>query len=78
MKVLQSELEALIASSPKKSILNLTLDVVTVAYAPEGGVITVDQLVYVKFGESMKEMNQGDAAMEVTLPIMFLDVKHNV
>jgi len=78
LKVRQSELEALTASSPKKSILNLTLDVVTIAYAPEDGVITTDQLVHVKFSENMKELNQGDAAMEVTLPIMFLEVKYNV
>lgn len=78
LRVLQSELEALIAASPRKSILGLVLDEVTIAYAPEDGIPTVDQLVHVKFTESMKEMSQGDGSMEVTLPIMFIDLKHNV
>lgn len=78
IKVLQSELEAFIRSSPAKSILDLTLDTLTVAYAPVGGLPTVDQLVNVKFMESFKEMNQSDSHMEVTLPIMFLDLKHDI
>ena len=76
--VLQSELEAFIKSSKKKSILDITLDTLTWSYAPTDGEIVTDQLRYIKFMESMKELKQGDPFMEVTLPIMFIDLKHQI
>lgn len=76
--VLQSELEALIRDSGAKSILGVTLDTVTVSYAPSDGEVVTDQLRHVKFTESMKELKQGDGFMEVTLPIMFLELKHQI
>lgn len=78
LTLLQSELEAFIKSSTKKSILSLTLDTLTCAYAPTDGTIVTDQLRHVKFMESMKEFKQGDGFMEITLPIMFLDLKHQI
>ena len=78
LTVLQSELEAFIKSSNGKSILNLKLDNVTISYAPTDGQIVTDQLRIVKFMDSMKEMKQGDAYMEITLPIMFLDLKQQI
>ncbi len=76
--VSQSELEAFIKSSGNKSILSITLDSLTCSYAPSDGVLVTDQLKHIKFMESMKELKQGDAFMEVTIPIMFLDLKHQI
>lgn len=78
IKVLQSELRAFLKSSGTNSILDLTLDNITITYAPTGGIPVTDQLQHVKFLEEMQEMNQGDGNMEVTLPIMFLDVKYDI
>ena len=78
--ILQSELEALIKSSPQKSLLNVKLETITIAYAPKDGpgVITVDQIKKAEFTESMKDIKQGDGNMEIALPIMFLRLKQNI
>ncbi len=78
LTVLQSELEAFIKSSKNKSILSITLDTLTCSYAPKDGELVTDQLKHIKFMESMKEIKQGDAFMEVTIPIMFLDLKQQI
>ncbi len=80
LTLLQSELEAFIKSSSTKSILDLTLDVVTASYLPKDvGPIVTDQLLHVRFMESMKEMKQGDGSMAaITIPIMFLRLKHQI
>ncbi len=78
LTVLQSELEAFIKSSAGKSILSITLDTLTCSYAPANGELVTDQLKHIKFMESMKELKQGDAFMEVTIPIMFLDLKQQI
>ena len=78
LTVLQSELEAFIKSSGKKSILNITLETLTISYAPLDGALVTDQLRQIKFTESFKEMKQDDGFMEITLPIMFLDLKHQI
>lgn len=77
--LLQSELEALIKASPTGSILDLKLDNITISYAENGqaNVIT-DQLIEVQFTESPKSIKQGDAYMTITLPIIFLRVKHQI
>lgn len=78
IKVLQSELEAFIRVAPDGDITNLVLDNITFSYAPEDGIPTTDQMVGVEFTESMKELNQGDGFQEISLPVMFLDLKHNI
>lgn len=70
----QSEIEAMIASSPKKDILSLRFDVV-VSYVPEdGGIMVTDILKSVEFLDLKKGMKQGDKNMLVELPIIFLKV----
>ena len=76
--ILQSELEAFIKSSENKSILSITLDTLTVSYAPTDGELITDQLRHIKFMESIKQMKQGDGYQEITLPVMFLDLKHQI
>ena len=72
LKILQSELEALIAASPSKDILSLQFDVI-VSYTPVGSLqIITDTLRGCEFSEVPKGMQQNDKKMEVTLPIMFL------
>ena len=78
LTLLQSELEAFIKSSNNKSILSITLDTLTCSYAPADGQLVTDQLRHVKFMESIKELKQGDAFMEITIPIMFLDLKQQI
>lgn len=77
--MLQSELETLLASSGKKSILDLHLDATAVYGDPANGdVIITDKLLGLEFTTAPKEMKQGDKNMEVTLPFICLDVKYQV
>ncbi len=78
LTLLQSELEAFIKSSGNASILSITLDTLTCSYASKEGELVTDQLKDIKFMESMKELKQGDAFMEVTIPIMFLELKQQI
>ncbi len=75
---MQSELEAFIKSSGNASILSITLDTLPCSYAPKEGELVTDQLKHIKFMESMKDLKQGDAFMEVTIPIMFLELKQQI
>ena len=76
LKLLQSELEALILASPKKEILDLDFDIV-VSYSPRGGLqIITDTLKGCELSEVPKGMEQNDKMMEITLPIIFLRLKH--
>lgn len=79
VKVLQSELEILIANAPGKDLVAYRNMIVSVQYESEDGLTTViDNLVGVEFSEVEKALEQGKQYMEVELPIMFLDVKYNV
>ena len=72
LKILQSELEALIKSAPSKDILSLQFDIV-VSYVPSGeSEIITDTLKTCEFTEIPKGMEQNDKMMEITLPIIFL------
>lgn len=75
ISVWQSELEAMIHTTPNKSVLDLTFDVV-VAYVPlDGGPMVTDVLVGCEITETKKAMKQGDKNMIVELPMVFLDIK---
>ncbi len=88
IKVLQSELEALIKSARDRDILKLRFDII-VSYVPglETGEasavlasapkLVTDVLKFCEFSEIPKSLSQGDKMMEVALPIMFLDIKYN-
>jgi hypothetical protein len=77
--ILQSLLEALQAALPPgKNLVHLPGFTVTVAYAPEGGVATIDQLIFVRFTEVKKGMKSGDPNQEITLPIIIGDINYNV
>ena len=76
IKLLQSELEAMIKRSPDKNILSLRFDIV-VSYAADGSLdLVTDILKLCEFTEVPKTLNQNDKFMEVSLPIMFLGIKN--
>lgn len=71
--VLQSELETLIANSPKRDLMELQFDVVVCYGNPlNGDVMIKDTLLGCQITDYSKEMKQGDKFMEVSLPIIFL------
>lgn len=76
LKILQSELEALITAAPSKDLLALQFDIV-VSYATKDNTqIINDTLKACEFSEIPKGIEQNDKMMEVTLPIIFLGVTH--
>ena len=76
LKLLQSELEALIAAAPEKDALELQFDIV-VSYTPRDNMqIITDTLKACEFTEVPKGMAQNDKMMEITLPIIFLRLNH--
>lgn len=75
--LLQSGLDALIASSTDNSILSLSLDAEGNYGNPPDATIT-DRIVGIRFTESAKESKQGDKFMEVTLPFICLRVENQV
>ena len=76
IKLLQSEAEALQASTGS-SILDIDgLDIV-VSYAPKkGGILVTDVVQRARFTEIEKGMAQGDKFMEVSLPFVALGIKN--
>ena len=77
IKLLQSEYEKLIISSPTRSVLGLVLEAV-VTYGgniEEGaGVITTDIISGLQFTEAPKSLDQADKFMEIELPFIALRV----
>ena len=66
MTLLQSAVEAMQAGLPiGKNLTHIAPFVITVAYAPAGGVSTVDQLIYVRIASFKKGMKTGDGNMTV-------------
>jgi hypothetical protein len=77
--MLQSEVEAIQAGLPKgKDLTDLAPFKVIVAYAPEGGAITTDELLYCRFTNLPKGMNEGDGNMMVALPLVIGNINYNV
>lgn len=79
LTVLQSELERLQRTMPRGVSLTKKAPFdLTVAYAPEAGEATVDQLKFCRIGEVKKGMRTGDGNMTVELPLVIGDIKPNV
>ena len=75
--VLGSELANLIALAPQNNLLSVVAQV-SVVYVDALGLVKKDLLVGVEFTRVAHSLKQGDMYMEVSLPIVFLDVKYNV
>lgn len=77
MKVLQSELEALIISGGG-DITNIPPFTVVHSYVPQQGMPTIlDSIEEVEFVEFEKAMEQGAKFMEITLPCVCMKIKYN-
>ena len=80
IKLMQSEVEALILAAPRRDLMALTFDII-VAYIPRVGStgspnIVTDVLKMCEISEVPKSLSQGDKFMEISLPIMFLGIKN--
>ncbi len=76
IKILQSELDKLIADAPNKSILDIRNLTISVGYENALGGASVDNLIGVEFTDAEKAMEQNKQFMEVELAIMFLSIQH--
>ena len=78
LKLLQSELEALLNAAPQRALTALTFDLIVQYISIDGehaGQVVIDTLKNCQVSEVPKAMEQGDKRMEVTLPFMFLGIK---
>ena len=74
--LLQSELEAIIASSPNKDPLDISFNVVVCYGNPsKGDAIVTDVIKGCEFTEIPKNLKQGDKFMEIELPGIALDIE---
>lgn len=78
VKLLQNEVETLIAGAPEKKLARLRDLTVTIAFEREDGESVTDNLVGVEFMDIEKALEQGKLFMEVDLPIIFLGIKNAV
>lgn len=77
--LLQSEFEALQQGLPKgKDVTDLKAFGITVAYAPEAGVATVDQLNYVRIKKFKKGMVTGDGNQTIECELAIGKIIYNV
>lgn len=79
LTITQSELAALNRSAVAKGyddVLDLEMDIV-IAYV-DNGIVTTDRVVNATFTEAPMSMKEGDMYMEVALPFIALDVKHDI
>jgi hypothetical protein len=73
--LLQSELEAIIESSPNKDPLDIVFNVIVCFGNPsKGDAIVTDVIKNVEFTEIPKSLKQGDKFMEIELPAIALDI----
>lgn len=75
--LLQSELEAFQRMVPPGKDLTDAEARITVAYAPEGGVPTVDILKECRFAELAKGMTTEEPTMTIEIPFVPFDIKYN-
>lgn len=79
LTITQSELAALNRSAVAKGyddVLDLEMDIV-IAYV-DNGIVTTDRVVNATFTEAPMSLKEGDMYMEVALPFIALDVKHDI
>lgn len=77
ISMLQSEYEALVQSTPNKSVLGLSLDA-EVSYGNPPDVITTDRVIGLQITEGGKDIKQGDKFQEIKLPFIALRLENRV
>ena len=78
LTLLQSEVEAIQRQLPKGVKITDIHFNITVAYAPLGGVITIDHIKEAHPEEIKKGMKTNDGNMTVDIPFKALDIIYNV
>jgi hypothetical protein len=79
ISLLQSAVESLqMGLLPGKDLTDIAPFVITVGYAPAGGVATVDQLLYVRIAAYKKGMKTGDGNMMVDCTLTIGDIQPNI
>lgn len=77
--LLQSEVEGWIRTLPKgTNLTQVPPFIVIVAYAPAGGLATVDKLNACRISEMPKMMKAGDPNMEIKLPLIIGNIEYNI
>ena len=76
--VLQSELEGMQRGLPRGKDVTDVRGEITVAYAPEGGIRTTDQIKHVRITKIGKAFKNGDGFMVVELPFMATKILYNI
>ena len=77
--ILQSLFEEMQAGLlPGKTLVHISPFTITVAYAPEGGEVTVDHILFSRVKSFKKGMKNGDGSMDVELEIVPGDILFNV
>lgn len=76
--VLQSEVEAIQKGLPRGKDLTDVLVELTVSYAPDGGVVTTDQIQRGRISKVTKGFKNGDGNMVVELPIKTPKILYNI
>lgn len=78
LSLLQSEVEAIQRQLPKGVKITDIYFNITVAYAPLGGVITIDHIKEAHPEELKKGMKTGDGNMTIDIPFKCVDIIYNV
>jgi hypothetical protein len=80
LALLQSEVEAILKKAgKKKGVTDIKPFDVVVSYVPRDSTkIITDIIKMAEFTENEKSLKQGDKFMEITLPIVALDIDFNV
>lgn len=77
--LLQSAVEELqMGLAPGKDLTDIAAFSIPVGYAPEGGVATIDHLLFVRISEFKKGMKTGDGNMTVDCTLVPGDIKYNI
>jgi hypothetical protein len=75
ISLLQSEYEALVESSAKKTVLGLSLDA-EISYGNPPDAIVTDRMIALQFTEAGKDSKQGDKFIEIKLPFIALRLEN--
>jgi hypothetical protein len=79
MTLLQSCVEEMQAGlAPGKDLTDIAAFPIIVGYAPEGGIATVDRLLYTRISEYKKGMKTGDGHATVDCTLVIGDIKYNM
>lgn len=77
IEILQSDYESLVASSPNKSVLQISVNAL-ISYGNPPGVMTTDKMYGIQFTEAPKDTKQGDKFIPIKLPFIALKLENQI